>query len=78
MCIYHNNLIFPLDNKVIIGNSIHLHNAQKLVFEFLEGLKLLCKQKLESDNERRYSYRYMVLLCTKLYYSIYQSFIKIQ
>ncbi len=78
MCIYHNNLIFPLNDKAIIGNSIHLHNAQRVVLEFLEGLKLLCKQKLESDNERRYSYQYMVLLCTKLYYSTCQSFIKIQ
>jgi hypothetical protein len=74
LCIYHNNLIY----KAIIGNSIHLHNAQRVVLEFLQGLKLLCKQKLESDNERRYSYQYMVILCTKLYYSTCQSFIEIQ
>jgi len=36
MCIYHNNIIY----KAIIGNSIHLQNAQRVVLEFLQGLKL--------------------------------------
>jgi hypothetical protein len=45
MYIYHNNLIFPLNNKVIIGNFVHLHNAQRVVLKFLEGLKIIVQAK---------------------------------